>query len=146
MDKTVIAIIVIVVIILVGLPLLAKLHNGTAAAPKVQEKVAAKPIVLEPPYWNAGNLSGTQWTGTFNGIAATLSLQPGGIASLVSDNMLVRTMVPSGKLEGTWSVDGIKFTLEAEIPKMGKKKVTGTISGKQILDDKGTPLPIQQIQ
>ena len=146
MDNTVKTVIVIAVVILVGLPLGAKLYEGTAAAPKAEDKVAAKPIVLEPPYWNAGNLSGTQWTGSFNGIAATLSLQSGGIAALASDNMLVRTMVPSGKLQGTWSVDGAKFTLEAEIPKMGKKKVTGTISGKQILDDKGAPLPLQQIK
>ena len=146
MDKTVVLAIVVVVI-LIGLPLLANLSSGVSQPPKTDVKApAAKSTATEPPYWNSANLGGTQWTGSFSGISATLTLNPGGTAIAVSDNPIVRTMVPSGQLQGTWSVEGNKFTMEAEIPKMGKKKVTGTISGKQILDDSGKPLPIQQVR
>jgi hypothetical protein len=60
--------------------------------------------------------------------------------------MAVRMFVSGGTLAGTWSVDGDKITISADVPQFGKKTITGKISGKQFLDDKNVPLPLRQIQ
>ncbi len=150
MDKSVIAVIVVLLVILLGMPLLARLGSSGGSQPAKADKKAgeeqAAAIPNEPPYWNSSNLGGTQWAGSLSGVDATLTLNPDGTALAVSSSPLVRTFVPSGQLQGHWSVQGNQFMLEAEVPNLGKKKISGTISGKQIIDGKGKPLPIHQVR
>jgi hypothetical protein len=152
MDKNTITVIIVVLAVLIGLPILANLisqdRQATAnqAQPAAQGAESAASVPKEPPYWNAANLAGTVWTGKFSGVQATLTLNAGGTALATSDSILVKSLVPSGQLQGTWSVEGDKFTVNADIPKMGTKSMKGVISGKQFLDNKGVPLPLTQVK
>jgi len=152
MDKTVVTAIIVVSALILGLPILA--HIADQDAQKAAQLKAggvgadgkAAPVKIEPPYWNSANLGGTTWTGNMKGINATLTLSPGGAAVAMSDSPLVKLKVPSGQLQGTWSVEGDKFTLGFTIPDLGTQKISGKISGKQFLDDKGQVLPLTQVQ
>lgn len=152
MDKTVITAIIVVSALILGLPILAHIADQDAQkAAQLKAGVTgpdgkAAPVKIEPPYWNNANLGGTTWTLNMRGIAATVTMNPGGTAVAMSESPLVKLKVPSGQLQGTWSIEGDKITLGFTIPDLGSQKITGKISGKQFLDDKGQILPLVQVQ
>jgi hypothetical protein len=147
MNKQTVAILVAVVALVVAVPLLGQfMALKTAVQSKGKDLNPGVPVKIEPPYWTNENLVGTIWTGSMQGISATITLKEGGVAVASSGNMAVRMFVSGGTLAGTWSVDGDKITISADVPQFGKKTITGKISGKQFLDDKNVPLPLRQIQ
>jgi hypothetical protein len=106
----------------------------------------ANRLAVDPPYWNSGNLGGTMWTGTISGIKATLAFQAGGALKVISDSPVFKALAPSGEIPGTWTIEGAKLNIQIDVPNRGPQKMSGTISGKQLLDDQGKPLPFQQVQ
>lgn len=124
----------------------AERASERAAKQKAEKKAKALAAKLQPPYWTAENIVGTKWTGKFNKVEATISIDAGGVVTAKSDSAIVKFVVPNGELKGTWSINGNKITIEATAPGFGKQTLTGTISGKQFLDDGGVPLPLKQIQ
>ena len=151
MNKTVAIVLALVVVAAVGIPLAMKYAKPKGAAPvklegKPATEAAPQPVSNEPPYWNSGNFGGTVWSGTISGIKATLAFQAGGALKVTSDSPIFKAIAPSGELPGMWTIEGAKINIQIDVPNRGPQKMSGTISGKQLIDDKGKPLPFQQVQ
>jgi len=148
MNKTVAIVLAIVVVAAVGIPLAMKYAKPSATQPSkggpAPEAAAPQPVSNEPPYWNSGNLGGTTWSGTLPpGLKVTIAFQVGGALKVTSDSPLLKAIAPSGELPGKWSIEGNRFNMQIDVPNKGPQKLSGTISGKQLIDDKGKPLPLQ---
>ena len=149
MNKNVVIVLVLVVGVLVAVPLLSKLaKQGPQGAATNQPGTAADApkAASEAPYWNSGNLAGTAWNVKLSGISAVLTMNPGGTATLKSDSPILKAMAPSGQLQGTWAIEGNKLNITADVPGRGAQKISATISGQQFLDDKGKPMPFEQVK
>jgi hypothetical protein len=142
MNKNVVIVLVLVVGVLVAVPLLSKLSQQSPQGAATNQPGAA----AEAPYWNSGNLAGTAWNVKLSGISAVLTMNPGGTATLKSDSPILKAMAPSGQLQGTWVIEGNKLNITADVPGRGAQKISATISGQQFLDDKGKPMPFEQVK
>ena len=149
MNKNVVIVLVLVVGVLVAVPLLSKLAQKSpqgAATNQPGAAADAPKAASDAPYWNSGNLAGTAWNIKVSGIPAVLTMNPGGTATLKSDSPVLKAMAPSGQLQGTWAVEGNKLNITADVPGRGPQKISATISGQQFLDDKGQPMPFEQVK
>ena len=149
MNKNVVIVLVLVVGVVVAVPLLPKLmQQGPQGAATNQPGAAADApkAASAAPYWNSGNLAGTNWNVKVSGISAVLTMNAGGTSTLKSDSPILKAIAPSGQLQGTWAVEGNKLKITADVPGRGPQKISATISGQQFLDDKGQPMPFEQIK
>lgn len=121
--------------VFLALPIGLQAARMAGPAPKV-----AMPAVLEPPLLNADNLPGTVWeVEPQKGIKVVVTLNAGGSAVAVATNPLVRQIVGTDTMAGSWSVSGAKLMVSTTF--QGKNYATDlTISGDKLYAPNGIPV------
>lgn len=122
-------------VVFLALPIGLQAARMTGPAPKV-----AMPTVLEPPLLNADNLPGTVWeVEPQKGIKVVVTMNAGGSAVAVATNPLVRQLVGTDTMAGSWSVSGPKLKVSTTF--RGKNYATDlTISGDKLYAPNGIPV------
>ena len=150
MNKNVVIVLVLVVGAVIAVPLLPKLMQknpqGAATNQPGAPAADAPKAAVEAPYWNSSNLLGTNWNVKVSGISAVLTLNAGGTSTLKSDSPILKAIAPTGQLQGKWTVEGNKLNITTDVPGRGPQKISATISGQKFLDDKGQPMPFEQVK
>jgi hypothetical protein len=125
----------VALVVFLGFPIGLQVARMTGPAPKVE-----MPKVLEPPLLNADNLPGTVWeVEPQKGIKVVVTMNAGGAAVAVATNPLVRQLVGTDTMTGSWSVSGPK--LKVSTTYQGKNYATDlTISGTKLYAPNGIPV------
>lgn len=125
----------VALVVFLGLPIGLQAARMAGPAPTV-----AMPAVLEPPLLNADNLPGTVWeVEPQKGIKVVVTMNAGGSAVAVATNPLVRQLVGTDTMAGSWSVSGPKLKVSTTF--RGKNYATDlTISGDKLYAPNGIPV------
>jgi len=126
---------VVALVVFLGFPVGMQVARMAGPAPKVD-----MPTVLEPPLLNADNLPGTVWeVEPQKGIKVVVTMNAGGTAVAVATNPLVRQIVGTDTMTGSWSVSGAKLNVSAMF--QGKNYGEAlTISGDKLYAPNGIPV------
>lgn len=125
----------VALVVFLGFPIGLQVARMAGPAPTVE-----MPKVLDPPLLNADNLPGTVWeVEPQRGIKVVVTMNAGGTAVAVATNPLVRKLVGTDTLPGSWSVDGAKLKVSTTF--QGKNYASDlTISGNNLYAPNGIPV------
>ena len=125
----------VALVLFLGFPIGMQVARMTGPAPKI-----AMPEKLDPPLLNAKNLPGTVWeVEPQKGIKVVVTMNAGGTAVAVATNPLVRQLVGTDTMSGSWSVNGAKLNVSTVF--QGKSYTTDlTISGDKLYSSSGIPV------
>lgn len=141
MNKSVLVAIVVIAAIVVGVPLVAKVMQSSGASSGAADTASgsdaapaadAAPAPTAAPGYDAASLTNTQWSIKIEGVPVPLTVTFLANGVLQAQSPMLRAVVGSDTVGGTWSVNGANLNIAATA---GSKTVseTAVISGDQIL-------------